>query len=342
MKIFITNIFYIFIFFIIFSGGIYSKTCKSCCVTGNWNSASTWIPSGVPACGDTVIIQTGHTVSVTTQQNYSTCISSLKIYVYGHLKFFNGSKLRLSCGSYVVVAVGGLVEADVGLSNSNLIEICDVVEWNSNTVLDGYDCIPHSHPVCASVLPIELIYFKAETCDFNKICFNWETATEKNNNHFEIERSKNAVDFWMVITLPSKALGGNSQYKISYKAIDETPLNGVNYYRLKQVDNNQIKTNSKIISVHSVLEKGLQFLIFPNSNSGAFTAQIIGLNKAGNLSIIIRNPSGSILYKALHHVDETFSEINVVPDVKLDDGFYYCSFIIEDTEHVMKFIVESF
>lgn len=341
MKIFTTNAFCIFIVFIIFSGSIYSKTCKSC-VTGNWNSASTWIPAGVPACGDTVIIQAGHTVSVTTQQNYSACGPPIILNVYGLLYFYNGSKLRLSCGSYIVVLVGGVVDADVGLSNSNLIEICSNVEWNSNTVLEGYACLPVTHPFCASVLPIELIYFKAETCDFNKICFNWETATEHNNDHFEIERSKNAVDFLKVITLPSKAPDGNSLYKISYKAIDETPLNGVNYYRLKQVDNNQMKTNSKIISVHSVLEHGLQFLIFPNSNSGTFTAQIIGLNKPGNLTVLIRNPAGSIVYKALHHVDEIFSEINVVPDVKLEDGFYYCSFIIEDTEHVMKFIVESF
>lgn len=341
MKIFNANILYIFIVFIIFSGSIYSKTCKSC-ATGNWNSASTWLPAGVPACGDTVIIQAGHTVSVTTQQNYSACGLPVILNVYGLLYFYNGSKLRLSCGSYIVVLVGGSVDADVGLSNSNLIEICDKVEWNSNTVLEGYACLPVTHPFCASVLPIELVCFKAETCDFNKICFNWETATENNNNHFEIERSKNAIDFMMVITLPSKALGGNSRYKISYKAIDETPLNGVNYYRLKQVDNNQLKTNSKIISVHSILEEGLQFLIFPNSNSGSFTAQIIGLNKAGNLTVLIRDPSGSILYKALHHVDEVFSEIKVIPDIELDDGFYFCSFIIDDREHVVKFIVERF
>lgn len=341
MKNFTKSTLYVFIVFVFFATNGYSKKCKSC-VTGDWSNPATWLPAGVPDCGDTIIIQAGHTVNVTNQQNFSNCPTPMVVNVYGLLYFNNGYRLKLPCGSYVLVLPGGVVDADVGLSNSNIIEICSNVEWNSNTVLNGYACLPESHPFCASVLPIELTYFKAETCNFNKICFNWETATENNNNHFEIERSMDAIDFRMILATDSKALGGNSLYKISYKSIDETPLNGINYYRLKQVDNDFKNTYSKIISVHFASEEGLQFLIFPNYNSGAFTAQIAGLNKGGNLSVLIRNPSGSILYKAWHHVDDVFSEIKVVPDVKLDDGIYFCSFIIDDNEHVVKFIVKSF
>lgn len=331
----------VFIVFVIFASNMYSRTCKSC-ATGNWNTASTWMPAGVPVCGDSVVIQSIHTVSVTNQQNFGSCSLPLKISVYGHLKFFNGSRLRLSCGSFAIVYLGGIIDADVGLFSSNLIEICDRVEWNSNAALLGIACLPPAHPFCSSVLPVELTYFKAENCNFNKICFNWETATENNNNHYEIERSKNGIDFRMVVAQDSKALGGNSPYKISYKAFDETPLNGVNYYRLKLVDNDHTSTYSKIISVHSVVDEGLQFVIFPNYNSGAFTAQIMGLSKGLNLSVLLRSTSGSIVYKALHHVDEVFSEIKVVPEFKLMDGFYFCSFIIGDTEHVVKIVVESF
>lgn len=295
----------------------------------------------MPACGDSVIIQAAHTISVTSQQNYSSCGSPLKVVVYGALNFFNGFKLSLPCGSYIIVTGSGLIMADVGFSNSNYIEICNDVVWNSNTIVSGNACFPLSHPICSSsaVLPIELTYFVAQTCKYNEICFNWETSSEFNNNHFEVERSTNAFDFKVVLSINSKAPNGNSYSKISYSGIDEAPINGINYYRLKQVDNNQVFKYSKIISVHLVEEKELQFLIFPNSNPGEFTAKITGLKNSESVNVILRDQTGSVVYKALHQVDETFTKIKVNPPFKLSSGFYYCSFIIGDSEHVVKVIV---
>ena len=319
---------------------LYSKTCKSC-VSGNWNSASTWFPEGVPVCGDSVVILASHNVSVTTQQNYSSCSSPIKMAIYGNLKFFNGSKLRLPCNSYIIVFDNGVVEADVGLSNSNFIEICGVVEWNSNSRMTGLSCIPESHPYCSSILPIELAYFKAESCSTSKICFNWETSTEINTHHYEIERSNDAIDFKTIYYLPSKAPSGNSHYAITYNGIDISPLNGINYYRLKQVDNDSSQVYSKVISLNSITDQGIQFLIYPNYNSGAFTAQINGLLKGGNLIVLLRNASGAIVHKGLYHIESVFSEIKVVPEFKLEDGLYFCSFIIDDEEFIVKVLVEN-
>lgn len=340
MENFNKSTLYVFIFFVIFAANGHARKCKSC-ITGSWSNPLTWVPSPVPTCGDTVIIQAGHTVSVTKQQDYSGCATPIVVNVYGLLYFTNGNKLRLPCGSYVLVLPGGVVDADQGLANSNLIDICGIVEWNSNTVLNGLACIPVSHPMCSSVLPIELIYFKAETCKFNEVCFNWETASEINNNHYEVERSLDALNFGPVLSLNTKAPDGNSHYTISYTGTDESPINGINYYRLKQVDNDQTISYSKVISVHLVTDKELQFLIFPNFNSGEFTAKITGLKNSENVSVLLRDPSGSIVYKALHHVDETLSKIKVVPPFKLQDGFYFCSFIIGDSEHVVKVVIEN-
>jgi hypothetical protein len=340
MRNFYKHTLYVFIVFIISASNGYAKKCKSC-MTGSWDNPLTWTPSGVPACGDTVIIQAGNIVDVMIQEDYSGCASSMEIYIYGELDFFHGYKLKLSCGSYIIVYPGGVVQADVGLSNSNLIEICSVVEWNSNTILNGLACLPKSHPVCASILPVELTYFKAETCKFTEVCFNWETATEINNDHYEVERSVDGINFGTVLELNSKAPGGNSHYKISYIGIDESPVNGINYYRLKQVNTDHTSTYSKVISVHMLVENELQFLIFPNFNSGEFTAQITGLKKSENISVLLRDPNGSIVYKGLHHVDEGMCKIKIVPEIQLHSDSYYCSFIIGDIEHIVKVIVEN-
>jgi hypothetical protein len=309
--------------------------------SGNWNTASTWNDPSVPKCGDSIIIQAGHIISLTNQINYTGCTTPLKIIVYGTLSFFNGSKLQLPCNSYIIVMSSGKVQADVGNSNSNYISICDTVQWNSNTILDGIACLPKTYKICAALLPVELVNFEAGVCDYSKICFNWQTVSERNNHHYEVERSSDALGFKMICKVPSKAPGGNSYYSISYSGVDETPNNGINYYRLKQVDNNQSSSFSKVISARLASNDGLQFLIYPNPNSGEFTAQITGLKYDENIQVLLRDSEGAIVYKGLHHVEANSSLLQVVPALKLKDGFYFCSFIIEETEYVVKIIVDG-
>ena len=68
--------------------------------TGNWNTAATWSPSGVPLAGDAVIIQTGHNVTLNTS---SASLLSLTINTGGTLT---------STGAYTfnatTIAVNGL------------------------------------------------------------------------------------------------------------------------------------------------------------------------------------------------------------------------------------------
>lgn len=331
-------IFIICILFVNIASAVTRKSTGS----GDWNNPATWNTSGVPVCGDSIVIQAGDIISVTNQQNYSNCTNPIKIVVYGNLRFFNGSKLSLPCGSYVIVYQGGVVQADVGLSNSNYIEICNDVEWNSNSILYGLACLPVDFPVCAAILPVELINFTAEPCGYDKICFNWETASENNNNHYEVERSSDAIDYRMVFASESKAPGGNSHYNINYNGIDEFPLNGINYYRLKQIDNDRTSVYSKVISVHLVPDQGLQFLIYPNPNPGEFTAQVTGLTNDENISVLLRDTEGSIVYKGFHHVEFDSPTLKVVPPFKLKDGFYFCSFIINDEEYIVRIVVGSF
>ena len=331
---------YIFIIYLIFTNSVSAATRKST-GSGDWNNPATWNASGVPACGDSVVIQVGHIISVTNQQNYSNCLNPIKIVVYGDLRFFNGSKLNLPCGSYVIVLQGGIVRADVGLSNSNFIEICNTVEWNSNSILTGVACLPDNVPFCLTFLPVELISFLAESCELNKICFNWVSATEINNNHYEVERSSNAFDYRMIYATESKAPNGNSHYTLLYSGADNSPLNGISYYRLKQVDNDFTSTYSKVISVHLALEQGIKFLVFPNPNSGEFTVQITGLKSDENVSVFLRDAEGAIVYKALHHVDANSSLLNVVSPYKLTNGSYFCTFIIYNTEYIVRIIVDD-
>lgn len=81
-------------------------------------------------------------------------------------------------------------------------------------------------------LPVELIYFNAFV-ETNKVKLTWETASESNNNYFEIQRSIDLRNWEVVNQLPG---AGNSQQRLYYSVYDENPFLGTSYYRLVQFD----------------------------------------------------------------------------------------------------------
>jgi hypothetical protein len=95
-------------------------------------------------------------------------------------------------------------------------------------------------------LPVKLVFFEAVLNPENKVNINWSTASEVNSAYFEIERSSDAIDFTGIDSTPA---AGNSEETINYSAIDDNPLPGISYYRLKQVDLDGSFTYSEIVSV---------------------------------------------------------------------------------------------
>lgn len=86
--------------------------------------------------------------------------------------------------------------------------------------------------VCNVVLPIEILSFTGENLNtYNHI--EWISASEINNDYFQIERSTNGID-WELLTIVNGA--GNSNKNIYYSYRDTGFKNELNYYRLSQTD----------------------------------------------------------------------------------------------------------
>lgn len=83
-----------------------------------------------------------------------------------------------------------------------------------------------------SSLPVKWTSFTARKTDKGNVKVQWATATEINNDHFEVQRSLNAKDFETIGT--AKGAGSTTQVQ-NYSFMDETPAK-VNYYRVKQVN----------------------------------------------------------------------------------------------------------
>ncbi|WP_460555424.1 T9SS type A sorting domain-containing protein [Ferruginibacter profundus] len=85
---------------------------------------------------------------------------------------------------------------------------------------------------CGQVLPIKLLAFTVQKID-NSAKINWSTEQESNSSYFNVERSADGSNW---ITIATIGAAGNSGQRIDYGVYDNTPLTGVNYYRLKMVD----------------------------------------------------------------------------------------------------------
>jgi len=129
-----------------------------------------------------------------------------------------------------------------------------------------------------TVLPIELTSFQAEPQE-QKVLVTWTTSSEEDNDRFEIERSFDGVEFTTIGMLPG---AGSSSHELHYNWLDETPTQGLNHYRLRQVDMNGHAEHSHIATAFFKPDVQ-QVQLVPNPGSGL-------------VNVLLQNPSlGSVL-----------------------------------------------
>ena len=97
----------------------------------------------------------------------------------------------------------------------------------------------------AAILPVKLESFTAEK-EGNRVNLAWVTASEVNNEGFEIQHSTNGLS-WDLLGWMNGA--GDSTERLEYVFVDQNPENGINYYRLKQIDFDGTSEFSDVVSV---------------------------------------------------------------------------------------------
>jgi len=101
-------------------------------------------------------------------------------------------------------------------------------------------------------LPIELVEFNCVGL-LNNVEVSWTVASQVNNDYYVVEHSLDVYE-WNTITTVDGA--GNSNQLMSYSIIHENPINGINYYRLTQVDfDGQSETFYPIVCDRTVNER---------------------------------------------------------------------------------------
>ncbi|PKK37527.1 hypothetical protein BWI96_06600 [Siphonobacter sp. SORGH_AS_0500] len=180
---------------------------------------------------------------------------------------------------------GGRTLASV-VSVDGIYSLRPSVSNYANTTTDHYPTFTQVSITADNPTPVTWLDFKGKLNEAEQVELTWATASEKNNSHFEIQRSKDGQNFE---TLANVAGKGNSTSVIRYQYLDETPGSGLNYYRLKQMDVNGNAEVSRAISVEvDALRVG------PNP-----TANVIRVDSKGLVEVQLYSLSGVLLKKSL-------------------------------------------
>ena len=101
------------------------------------------------------------------------------------------------------------------------------VSYGANSVTAWNDLAPQGAP-----LPVKFGDLKASQ-QSNGVRIDWSSYSEENTDHYDIERSSDGRSFSVIGQVTAK---GNSSSKTDYTWLDESPLNGNNFYRVRSVD----------------------------------------------------------------------------------------------------------
>ena len=169
-------------------------------------------------------------------------------------------------------------------------------------------------------LPVDLVSFNARE-ENDKVLLDWQTASELNNDFFEIQRSEDGEN-WMVIG----EVDGNGTINevIEYGYTDARPLFGSSYYRLRQVDFDGQFEYSPVRSVniqHS--GRSLEVTLYPNPTTGDnINIRLISTNRRNNVKIRLIDFSGKIFLNEFVDVKKFVRDQRIIPCKKLQKGIY--------------------
>ncbi len=163
-------------------------------------------------------------------------------------------------------------------------------------------------------LPISLLNFNAKAIA-NNIEVKWATTSEINNDFFTLEKSTNGSEWSNIATIKG---AGNSEVLTNYNFLDVNPVNGTQFYRLKQTDINGDFTYSNIAAVtfgQSQLNNTLS--LYPVPANSVLNIQS-SMDMSAGAVVNIYNAQGSVVMTTNSSNNELSIDIQ-----DLESGIYF-------------------
>ncbi|MDB5235703.1 MAG: hypothetical protein JWR44_2696, partial [Hymenobacter sp.] len=174
-------------------------------------------------------------------------------------------------------------------------------------------------------LPVELLSFSAGRQGAAVRVF-WATASEKNSAYFLVQRS---ADGRIFADIERVAAQGNSTSRHDYAALDASPLAGMSYYRLRQVDKDGTSVFSPVVSVRFDGQPMAPALVaYPNPASAqGFQLLATNLSSTGGTVKVFDSVGRLVLTQA---APTGTVEASIQPAKPLANGIYFVTWQTTD------------
>lgn len=172
------------------------------------------------------------------------------------------------------------------------------------------------------------------------IQLEWTTNLETDNSVFYVEHSANGIDFTVIAQVVTKAPGGNSTTPIQYQYTDLQPVNGNNYYRLRQVNKNNLVNYSNTVIIPFSLPKW-NVHAYPNPVKNIVHLKLYTSQK-GNYVLRLVNMMGQVTIIQRITAEQGYNDFTVNMGL-LKTGMYVLfihDHTHDDHQHAIKLIKE--
>ncbi|MEO6818196.1 MAG: lamin tail domain-containing protein [Ginsengibacter sp.] len=226
-------------------------------------------------------------------------ISSYQVFNVDSTHFYSPTLALSLAGKKSTVKYNDMID-HVELSNemeefymkntaSVLTDVATLIPNYGTTTSDHYPVFTR-YAFDPAILPVVLVSFTA-TKKNNAVVLDWSTSQEINSKEFVIEKSPDSKTWTdlSVINAKEKSANGNA-----YTITDYAPFNGLNYYRLKQIDQDGGIQFSLIRSVSFEAIKA--FRIVPNPATGIVTLEFSKTN-ASITNVEVYDLAGKSIYQ---------------------------------------------
>lgn len=183
----------------------------------------------------------------------------------------------------------------------------------------------YTYGPAATTLPVKLAYYNASVRNCVST-LNWKSSTEINFRNYDVEYSKDGIQFQTVSTVNSR--GENSVYTVTHNA-DQ----GKAFYRLKLVDNDGKIEYSRIIVLDIQCGKA-SVLVYPNPAKDFVNINITGADARGTMGSLFNMAGQIVLSKSLQNGS------NQLDVSRLAQGVYQLKLVSNTGVQSIKIIID--
>ena len=274
-----------------------------CVITSNENN---WTQAEVDAClagctmDCTIDIQANvslnETIDLTSIPGLTFTISGT-----GKLTLNGGNDLLLSATSTLVITS---TNSNPLQSNQGAPDPVITIGGTSYDEDDFNSIVDAGGADQSGVLPIELASFSGQVTD-HMINLEWTTISEINNSYIALEHSYDAHLFTEIARFEG---GGTTNEARHYTYQHRKPLNGTNYYRLKQVDYDGKFTYHDVISLYVHFDEWVE--VFPNPVQDVLNLRFSDVENSG-VQIQIFDALGRLEFEQFYSSGQITNELNI-------------------------------